>query len=82
MRWGFTSTQEEKHSEDKMKTYQQTIEEFVYKEPQSTDQEVQQMIQKFYVHDHGLVSSSEGPTVTHKTHQKNDFITNLRKDEV
>jgi len=24
MRWGFTSTQEEKHSEDKMKTYQQT----------------------------------------------------------
>lgn len=81
MRWGFTGTKEEKHSERKMKTYQQTVEEFMYKEPQSTNQEVQQMIKEFYVHDHCLVSSSEGSAVTHKAHQKNDFITNLRKDK-
>lgn len=63
-----------------MNTYQQAVKEFMYKKPQSTNQEVQQMIKKLYIHDHCLVSSSEGSTVAHKTHQENDFITNLRKD--
>lgn len=52
----------------------------MYEEPQSANEKVQQVVKKLYVHDHRLVSSSEGPAVTHKTHQENDFITNLRKD--
>lgn len=51
------------------------------KESQSTDEEVQQVIEELHVHDHRLVSSSEGSAVTHEAHQEDDFIAHLGKDE-
>lgn len=52
----------------------------MYEESHSTNKKVQQMIKKLHIQDHCLVSSSEGSTVTHKTHHKNCFITNLREN--
>jgi hypothetical protein len=59
-------------------THQQTIEEFMDKKPHGTDQQIQQMIQELHIQNHGSVASGECSTVAHKTHQKDDFIANLR----
>lgn len=61
--------------------YQDAVEEFMHKEPQDARQDVANVVKKLHVHDHGLVASDEGPTVTHKAHHKHNLVGQLESKQ-
>lgn len=48
---------------------------------QTTDDQVQEVVEELYIHDHGLVAPRERPSVPHKTHQEDHLIADLRNVE-
>lgn len=59
-------------------SHQQAIEKDVAKHPQTTDDEVDEVIEELEVHHHGLIASCEGSAVSNKTYQEDYFIANLK----
>lgn len=47
------------------------------KEPQDAGQDVANVVEELHVHDHGLVSPDEGPTVAHEAHHKHNLVCQL-----
>lgn len=62
-------------------TYQQAVKEDVKKDPQAADDQVEQVVQELHICNHSFVTSGEGPTVPHKAHEEDDFITELKNNE-
>lgn len=58
-----------------MFTYEQAIKEYMDKDPQAADNQVEQVVQELHICDHGFVSTSERSTVPNKAHQEDDLIT-------
>lgn len=61
-------------------TYQQAVEEDVHKDSQAADNQVEEVVQELHVHDHGFVSTREGPSVPDEAHQEDDLITQLKNN--
>lgn len=47
----------------------------MYKNPQGADNQVEQVVQKLHIHDHGFVATCEGSSVSNEAHQEDDLIT-------
>lgn len=56
-------------------TYQQAVKEDMYKNPHGADNQVEQVVQKLHIHDHGFVATCEGSSVPNEAHQEDDLIT-------
>lgn len=51
-------------------SYQKTVEEFVHKQAQDTDDGVTQVVDKEHVHHYCFVAPSERPLVADETHKE------------
>lgn len=45
---------------------------------QTTDDQVEEVVEELYIHDHGLVAPRERPSVPYETHQEDHLIAHLR----
>ncbi len=62
-----------------VKSYQDTVEELVYKQTQHANDDVTDMQKEEDVHDNCFVPSCERALVPHKTNQEHHFIQQLWK---
>lgn len=44
-------------------------------DPQTADNQVEQVVQELHIRDHGFVAACEGSTVPDEAHQEDDLIT-------
>lgn len=64
-------------------SYQKTVEKNMAKDPQTADDEVDEVVEELKVHHHGFVASCEGSSIANKTYQEDYLITNLKdKDKL
>lgn len=62
-------------------TNQETVEELVDKEAEHANQDICHVVEKGHVQDDRSITSGERASVSHKTHQEHDFITQLKGRE-